>query len=197
MLSNFSGHVASKMTACGAIHPEDRETYEYGIYVLSTSMLHIITVLFIGIAFRMVPESIVFYGSYALLRKFAGGYHAGTPVRCYLLSLIVVVGALFAVRYTGDFYILLISSLLLPFAAGIIFVMSPVEDRNKPLEGSEAKHYRKTTAIILSMELILAIVFLLSGLHRIAFVMSLSLTTLAIILVAGKIKNRRQMRTVE
>lgn len=103
MLSNFSGHVASKMTACGAIHPEDRETYEYGIYVLSTSMLHIITVLFIGIAFRMVPESIVFYGSYALLRKFAGGYHAGTPVRCYLLSLIVVVGALFAVRYTGIF----------------------------------------------------------------------------------------------
>lgn len=196
MLSNFSAHMANKMIACGAISPEDRETYEYGVYVLLTSMLHSVTVLFIGAVFRMVLESIVFYASYAVLRKFAGGYHAGTPVRCYLLSLIVVAGALFAVGHTGSSYILLLSSLLLPPAAGVIFVLSPVEDGNKPLEGSEAKHYRKTATIILIIELILAAAFFLLGLQRITFIISLSLTTLAFMLVAGKIKNKFRARAL-
>lgn len=193
MVSNFSNFMANKMIARGAINPEDRETYEYGIYILLTTAFHIISVLFIGAVFRMTLESIVFYGSYAILRKFAGGYHAGTPMRCYLLSLIVVAGALFAVGHTGNSYILLISSLLLPPAAGIIFVLSPVEDGNKPLEGSEAKHYKKTATIILTIELLLAVAFLLLGLHRMALVISLSLTTLAIILILGKIKNIRAL----
>jgi len=186
MMSNLSSHMASKMIACGAINQEDRETYQYGIYVLLTSMIHIITVLFIGALFRMVLEGIVYYGSYAVLRKFAGGYHASTSIRCYLLSLIVVAGAMFAVGHTGNSYILLISSILLPLAAGIIFVLSPVENLNKPLEGSEAKHYKKTARIILTIELILAVSFLSLGFNRIIFIISLSLTTLAIMLLAGK-----------
>ncbi len=195
MLSTLSSHVANRMIARGAIQTEDRETYEYGVYILLTSAIHVATVLLLGLVSRMLLESIVFYGAYAILRKFAGGYHASTSVRCYLLSLVVVAGALFAASYANTFYILLFSSLLLPLAAGVIFIMSPVEDGNKPLEGSEAKHYRKAAAIILAMELILAVVFSLLGLYRFTFMICLSLTTLAIMLIMGQIKNMRAKAT--
>ena len=60
----------------------DDEIFTYGIEVIVTSLLNIFLLLFIGIISGTVDQSIVYFGAYAFLRKFIGGYHCDTNFKC-------------------------------------------------------------------------------------------------------------------
>lgn len=64
------------------------DLYEYAVYIILASALHIATIIVLGLFFNLLVESLVFYFSFIAIRKFAGGYHAKTPSRCYLFSVI-------------------------------------------------------------------------------------------------------------
>lgn len=67
------------------------DLYEYAVYIILSSAFHIITVIALGLCFNLLVESLVFYFSFIAIRKFAGGYHAKTPTRCYIISIITQV----------------------------------------------------------------------------------------------------------
>ncbi|UKI22435.1 MAG: accessory gene regulator B family protein [Anaerotruncus sp.] len=51
----------------------------------------------LGLIFGCFIESVIFYISFAAIRKFAGGYHAATEARCEIssaLSLLACVGVI-------------------------------------------------------------------------------------------------------
>ena len=190
MLEAVSSRLAGKMAAHGTIKEEDRETYEYGVYVMLSTVIHILTVLLIGAVFRMILESIVFYASYAVLRKFAGGFHASSPIRCYLISCVTISGALLAARYLPVAYILPTGVFILLFACSVIFFLSPVEDENKQLDSTEVVHYKKTARILLLIEVGISVLLFLIKYQQLALSICLSLFTLAIMLLIGMAKNR-------
>lgn len=68
----------------------DTEKYIYGINQIFVSVLNVSSTLIIGWIFSVVLEIEVFMTTYIPLRSFAGGYHAKTPLRCYLLSLMML-----------------------------------------------------------------------------------------------------------
>lgn len=53
----------------------------------------------IGFTFGMVWQSVLFTAAYMTLRVYAGGYHAPTQLRCYILSFIMVVTALLLIDW--------------------------------------------------------------------------------------------------
>ena len=65
----------------------DDEIFIYGIEVMITSLLNIFLLLFIGIISGTVNQAIVYFGSYAFLRKFIGGYHCNTNFKLSLINL--------------------------------------------------------------------------------------------------------------
>lgn len=69
-------------------HTDNYELYEYAIYIILSSAFHMATVIVLGLVFNLLTESLVFYLSFIAIRKFAGGYHAKTPTRCYIVSII-------------------------------------------------------------------------------------------------------------
>lgn len=69
------------------------DLYEYAVYIILASALHIATIIVLGLFFNLLVESLVFYFSFIAIRKFAGGYHAKTPTRCYIISIITWVQA--------------------------------------------------------------------------------------------------------
>ena len=98
----------SSKAACFLCKEDDKETlelYEYAIYIVLSAILHIVTIIILGVCFDMLFESIVFYGSFILIRKFAGGYHAKTPIRCYLFSAMSNIIVLSAIKNTRIEYI--------------------------------------------------------------------------------------------
>ena len=74
-------------------HTDNYELYEYAIYIILFSAFHMATVIVLGLVFNLLTESLVFYLSFIVIRKFAGGYHAKTPTRCYIIYIITWVQA--------------------------------------------------------------------------------------------------------
>lgn len=98
-MEGISKRIVDALTARKIVLEEDQALYIYGVHqglVLSGNML---TTLLIGWIYGMIVESLVFLSVYICLRSNAGGYHAKTPTRCYILSTGIVVAALSGIRY--------------------------------------------------------------------------------------------------
>ena len=178
---------ANELALNGTIKTEEKGLYIYGLREGLIMLANITTTVFIGILIGMWWQSVVFLLVYSPLRSFAGGAHAKTHLRCYVLSILLTVVTLFVIKLLPNDTLINLSISLL--AGLIIFFLAPVEDENKPLDEIEVKVYRERTRIILIIELLITIILLAIGILEIASCIVVSLAVLAIMLAIGKVKN--------
>lgn len=158
MIKLISSKAASIL--CKEDDKDTFELYEYAIYIVLSGLFHVLTVLVLGICFNMLIESVMFYGSFISIRKFAGGYHAKTPSRCYLFSVSVSVAVLCLIRAVYAFYSLnlIILLLIVELACAIfIFFVSPLESENKPFNEKEEKLYRIVTRYVVAVLFVVSV----------------------------------------
>lgn len=136
-----------QLVSINAIKPEDSELYAYGIEQGVFMLLNFCTTIIVGLLFGMLWQSILFSFVYMPLRMNAGGYHARTPLRCYILSTALIAAALSVISFAVQSK--LICGIMAAAGAAVIFMLAPVEDANKPLDETERKVYRKRTHFIL------------------------------------------------
>lgn len=167
------------------IQGENREIYCYGIQQGFVVLLNIATTLLIGMICHMLWQSIVFTAAYIPLRSFAGGYHAKTPNRCYVSSIVLMFAVLLAMKYTSltNF----ICSIIVLISSVLIVLLAPVENRNKPLDHTEQRVYRNRTLVIWASELIVTIVCFILHMMPLAVCMTFALAVMAVMLILGKL----------
>lgn len=187
LLARLAGKIGNNLVHSGVIKEEDAEIYIYGINQILTSVLNVSSALIIGLIFGKFFEAAVFIVAYCSLRSFAGGYHAKTPLRCYVFSVIMLIIVLVGIKYLylteWMYYVVLLA------AALVVIVLSPVEDKNKPLDEIEHRVYKKRTILIVATELLIGIVLKLMGLDNLFVAVVYSFVVLSFMLVAGKVKN--------
>lgn len=149
-MEKFSSKLIEFFVSNDLIKNEDKEIYKYAVNIILSSLIHIATVMIIGLCFNLFIESLVFYFSFIAIRKFAGGYHAKTPVRCYLFSFASNIIILCLVKWLSSIntlfiFIFIIFELL---CVVLILLISPLDTENNPLTGQEKKMYRMLTSII-------------------------------------------------
>ena len=134
---------------------EEIELYGFAIYIAISSLLHIGTLLVIGWLFNMIVESVIFYVSFIAVRKFAGGYHAMTPLRCYLFSIITIFISLLFLQKSSNFSKTITCVFILIALVSIIciIVLSPLDSRNKPISNMKEKRVYKVISSINSVVL--------------------------------------------
>lgn len=126
---------------------EEREIYQYGSEVIIATALNILIVIVSGLIFHELKYASIFYIAFLLLRRYCGGYHAETHLKCNTIFAANITTVLIIIKNVDliqiDFIILavLVSSL-------IIFVLSPITHKNKPLTEEESRKYRKISLII-------------------------------------------------
>lgn len=151
MFARIAERITEELEDNQIIKSEDRELYAYGLNQGIIIILNMITTLCIGLLFGCIVELLVFMVAYIPLRSFAGGYHAKTPLRCYLSSIVMLIIVSVAIQYVTlkiwVYYIIVAVSVM------IIAVLAPVEDRNKPLDDIEMKVYKRRTIVCLSLVL--------------------------------------------
>lgn len=77
-------------------------------------------------------------------------------------------------------------------AAGIIFLLAPVENDSKPLDDLEITHYRRRTRVFLAIEIALCALLSALGLAGFAMAITVGFVLLSISLIAGITKNRKK-----
>lgn len=188
LLAKLSRKIGNNLVRSSVIKEEDAEIYIYGINQILVSVLNVSSALIIGLVFGVFFEITVFMAAYIPLRSFAGGYHAKTPLRCYIFSVIMLIIVSISMKYlflTGWAYytILLVTAL-------IVFVLSPIEDKNKPLDEIEHKIYKRRAILIAVAEFLIGLAFKFVGLDDLFAAVVYSFVALSFMLVTGKIKNR-------
>ena len=191
LLARLAGKIVNNLVHSGVTKEEDAEIYIYGINQILTSVLNVSSALIIGLIFGVFPEIAVFMAAYIPLRSFAGGYHAKTPLSCYVFSVIMLIVVSIGLKYLhlADwvYYAVFVAATL------VVLVLSPVEDRNKPLAEIEQKVYKRRTILIAAVELTLAMLLKLLMFDDLFIATAYSFVVLSLMLIAGKAKNRFEL----
>ena len=188
-LDKLSRRIGDSLVRSNIVKAEDAEIYIYGINQILVSVLNVSTAIIIGLIFGVFFDIAVFMAAYIPLRSFAGGYHAKTPLRCYIFSIIMLIIVSIGMKYLylteWIYYAVLLAATL------VVFALSPVEDRNKPLDEIEHKVYKKRAIFISVTEILVGLAFKLMGLNNLFVAVICSFVALSFMLVAGKFKNCR------
>lgn len=169
------------------VNQEEQELYRFGYKLLLLQAVNIAVVIAIGLAFSCLKEMVLFLIAYVPLRSYAGGYHAGGPIRCGIISagMELAVAAVLQIPVTADLlYMALLAAALCEI---IIYVIVPVAAKNKPLTDSQVISFRKKARGILVFESVFMAVMYLIRSHSIVLVIAMCHILVAGLVLAGKI----------
>ena len=165
--------------------------YKYGIEIALSSILNIVLILSIGAVTGRFIESVIFLAVFIPIRQFSGGYHADTYFRCnmfFCISFVMVLLLFEILKVYNSVYLLLAIDL---FSLSIIAFFSPIENRNKPIP-AEKRMGLKLKAILISA--LISLVSLIMHCYSVVYgsLLSCTLLMISVLIISGKIKERRK-----
>lgn len=187
MLGRLSQRFADKLVDFGIVSESDIEIYVFGFYQIVMLLLNVVTTLILGVAFQLIVPCIILNIAYIFIRISAGGYHADTPVKCYIYSTLMIAVLLSVIKWIHIINAVLASMLIISVIVIIIF--APVETENNPLDEVEKKVYRKRSLIVLSIEILICLLLEINSKKWAVQTVVLGLFAECIMLIAGAIKN--------
>ena len=145
--------------------------------------------LLMGCIFQVFFQSIIFLVCFIVLRKYAGGYHADTQNRCYVISTVIIAVALLAIRYMSDGSDNEIFILLQSLNFILLYFLVPVDNKNHRLEQWEKEKYGKKARVRIGCMYVLCIFLNFTAIRNIAITVGVTNLTVGGCVIAGKIKN--------
>lgn len=190
MISKISTIIVNLLIKNSTITEDDRELYQYGFFILMSQMLYFTITMVFGLLLGVFIESIVFYCSFQLIRRYAGGFHASTETSCGIMTTISLLISVVLIRVSLSVNLEISFLIAATFAAISICILCPLDTPEKQLSKSESNYYRKVSLCVL---LLISVVIVISKTLKIKLLFApacLSLILEGILLCAGKIKQR-------
>ncbi len=140
------------MVSNNIVEFDDYEIYLYGLQSIISTLIDITVILIIATFLGQVSTAIVFLIFFCSLRLNAGGYHASSYLKCFILissMTFIAIGLVHYLDFTTSIYF--IASVLI-FSLVLMLKYAPVDTPNKPLSKSEKKACRQKSLLIFSIE---------------------------------------------
>lgn len=183
ILMNLSKRISDLICGTDCAEEDERSVIEFGIGILLSKMLNLITEIIIGCLFSMLFETVIFLLTFSFLRSYAGGFHASSSLKCYISSSAIMSVALLIIKYVDMPFVNIVFTLL-----GVVLCLffAPVGSKNKPLDAIEKAVYRKRTMIILFIILLVMIVSYFLHINIVFVTLSVVVLIEGIMLILGK-----------
>lgn len=135
----------------------DNDTEEiiiYGAINLIQTISAFLCVIIAGSIFGVLYEALIFTISVAILRKYSGGAHASSPIRCIIIGMFLAVAVGFSVdKILYKFNIIaviLISIVCVTFTLLVILRNAPVDSIQKPITDIQMREeFRRKSIIVI------------------------------------------------
>lgn len=148
-IEKFSNHLISQISTS----KEDCEVLEYGLHQSSMILLNLLSVLICGFFWKLSLFGLLLFVTLFFLRPYAGGFHADTEIRCYMVSIGIINLAMAGVKFINMSNSIMIILYMSSFI--IIWKNAPVVNSINPLENIEIlKYSQKAKRIIIGYSLI-------------------------------------------
>lgn len=99
---------------------------------------------------------------------------------CYILSMAIMLIFVLCIRVIPESGYLIISLAFVAFSSLVVILLSPVEDKNRPIDEVERKVYRKKSLRVLAVELLAFAGLLVLGQERAALIISMAQAVTAV-----------------
>lgn len=157
-MKSISGTIAYVLCTQGIIRKEDVDTCRYGLDVFVSSALEIVSILTIAAFVGNFFQTVLLFTAFIPLRIYAGGYHADTRLKCYLISVgVYVFLTLFTLVISAKMYAT-VNIILTLIALVMVLTSAPVIHKNKSVCEVERKYYRKFSISICLIETIIVLI---------------------------------------
>lgn len=134
----------------------DRDVYDYGFHSLYNNIIDLASIIIIAVWLRQVPQTILYHLSFIVIRQTAGGFHAKTHLRCFVISTIIWMFSLWGISLTSSSIIYIA---LAGLSVMLIWMKAPIEHVNSPLD-SEKYMRMKLLSKLLSFTFFVIIIIL-------------------------------------
>lgn len=188
MLNELGKRLTNTLINNNQIDESERCLYEYGFFIFLSNATYGIITLIIGSIFSILIESTVFYIAFSLIRRYAGGFHASSEIKCTLITTISIFLCLLCTKICEINNIQMPILVLTIIAAVSIFVLCPLDTPEKPLAKEEYRYFRKISWLILFLIMLTLCIGWYFKLEFIMYPCCMSLILESILLVLGKIK---------
>lgn len=175
----------------GNVKEDEREVYQYGLEITLIFILNICTILIVSLFLNLFFESILFIGCFSLLQSFAGGYHAMTHLRCFLMTTTCWVIALVFIPLIGPHWVL--RGIFSTISVITVFAFAPIRHKNYPMSDSKALRMKKIarTIVVIQCAVVLAIETFNPALSVEASVISITQLLSAVSIFYAALKNNK------
>jgi accessory gene regulator B len=188
ILSLMARKMSSFSISNGIIKEEEREIYNYSFELLLSTIINFGFIIIASIIFNKVVQTLFYLIGFLPLRRVAGGFHAKTHLRCFFVLLASYFMFLSILILIADQSINILILAILLFSLCIVFLFSPIEDKNRPISLTEKDIFqRKSRIIILFLIIVVSILTLYS--KQLALSLSLGVLTVDFSLIAAKLIN--------
>jgi len=190
MIKSLSQNIINNFVEQKVINKDDESIYTYGAEIAASYLINLIAIFIIGFMMNMLVECVTFILIFIPLKSYTGGYHASNYKNCFILSCLIVSAVLYIsknVCFKVPDYIFILTMVI---SGALVYIIGPIEDKNKQIGKTEFVYYKGKIKLIVTIELILAIIISLFGFEKILFLFNCSFIIALGLSIAGIIKNK-------
>lgn len=195
MITKWASMLSSFFIRKALIAETEREIYEFCFEIFLAATLGWGSLFLLAIITNILKPFICYIFWFCIFRNVAGGYHAGTHLKCYLLSIVTFLLFL-VVQYTISENIYAECAFCFTIISIIIFFLfAPVEHPNNPFSLQEREKYIRKMRLSILCFLSVQVLLLTIHMTDLSFNMSLGSLQAALSVVVAYYFNheRRQV----
>lgn len=192
MLARFAKMLSSFFISKKLIEEDNRNVYDYCFEIMLSTILNFMVILAIALITHTIIQTVFYIVSFMIVRGTAGGYHAESHLSCLVILVLSYGSFLVLLHILPNTWMKIVSLVFAFISIVLVFILSPIEDHNKSLTEQEIKKFKRksrTVILLLSFLTIALSVFISNA--QFSFSLASGMVTVAISLLAGKIKNNR------
>lgn len=192
-MKNVYTHISKILADEKIIENKDIAICKYGLEMFVLSVIEIMFILILSILTKNFFNTLLFLTFFISLRIYAGGYHAETKTRCFLVFLATHALFTITINHLPIEHYLKISTLSMILSIVIVLMKSPIINTNKIVCDNEINAYRKISIFIVVLQsLVIVIGLLLFPLSKLILSLTLGQLMVAISMIAAIMKNKLQ-----
>jgi len=193
MIRRISSLLADTVVKTKKISNQEREIYEYCLYVVFNHLIYALIMLFTGIITHRFYISFIFLLTLIPLRMFFGGAHASKPWICTFLSygigvlLIVIIPNYY--NYIPEF----IMPVLMLMSMIPIILLAPVDNKRKCFSPQQRKNLRIKGLLFLHFIILSFVLFFRFELKNLYGTIAFCVMICSINILLGSLQKRKDV----
>lgn len=149
MLERLAKGAARFFVVQDIVKSEHEEIYAYGMEILLSTVINGIMALIIAAVTNTLLPSFIFFASFIIMRRTAGGYHANSHGGCMTILAVIQFLFILFIHICPLNVIPAFSIVSVVYSCISIYIFSPVEHPNKPLSDINKRKLRTQSIVFI------------------------------------------------